>query len=372
MPAPLDPNAPPPTLIFTKFDGIKNTIGAERLTPQELERAINVDLDDAGQLRRRRGYRKVDTNPHHSLFTADDGAVYGVRAGVLGRIYPDYSFAALESRHVDPLWYTQIGPDIYYSSRSRSGIITQGVTDTISAWGSLTDLWLSPVVNPTATLPAIGGTYLGAPKLSTCHAYWNGRIYLGSGREVWATELYRYKFRDKTRNYWTFEADITMIGAVTDGLYVGTEEGVWFVGGPSYDTRKRQRVMDSGVVPGSLAYVPAELANPPQIPLSADTEAKVSILFLTSQGYCGGQDSGVCYNFTENKVVFPRATRAAAMFRRQDGVNQYIAVTENGGTPSANTRLGDYVDAEIRRGGASWPESEETVRLGDRVEATIV
>ena len=159
-----------------------------------------------------------------------------------------------------------------------------------------------------------------------------------------------YNYVDRTKNFWNFEATITMIGAVTDGLYIGTTEGVWFVSGP-FAEAKRVRVMDSGVLPGSMVYVPSELANPPQIGLDVDTPVKVAIMFMTHAGICGGQDSGVCYNFTESKVVFPTAFASTAMFRQQDGMHQYVVVNDSGGTPAANSRIGDYVSATIVRRG---------------------
>ena len=197
----------------------------------------------------------------------------------------------------------------------------------------------------------IRGRILGPPPQATFLAYFNGRIYLAQGRQVWATELYLYKYVDRTKNYWTFEANVTGIAAVTDGIYVGTEEGVWFVSG-SYAEAKRVRVMDTGCIPGSMLEIPGELANPPQVGLNEDTPVKVSIGFMTQAGYCGGQDGGLCYNYTETKYIFPGITSAAALFRRQDGVNQYIATANSDGTPTANARIGDHLDATLIRGGA--------------------
>lgn len=350
-------------IVLQKFVGLKNVVTAERLGPDELEAAINIDLDDVGQIHRRRGRTKVASGNFSSLFTSADGVVFGVKDGSLGRINPNFSFAPLAAGFpADPLAYVQVGPKIYFSSRTRAGIIDRD-GDVVTAWGSSTDLWFSPVVNPTATLPAIRGRLLGAPPLATSLAYFNGRIYLAHGRQVWATELYLYNFVDKTKNFWTFEADVTMLGSVTDGVYVGTTEGVWFVSG-AYGDAKRVRVMDSGAIPGSMAYVPGELANPPQIGLDQATGTKVALLFLTSEGYCGGQDGGVCYNYTENKFVFPDAVTAAGAFRRQSGVNQYLVTTNSGGSPSANSRIGDYVDAELIRGGA-WNTVCDRVKISD-------
>lgn len=380
-----------------KFLGLRNTKTLERLAPGELEYATNIDLDDIGQVHRRRGKTKVATGKFSSLFTSDEGNMFAVKDGVLGIVNPDYSFVSLKdgmSQNWDPLAYIQVGKtNVYFSGRSTAGIIDQDalsvrpwmgpnlggtpVTDPPTRSIPSPDYWYSPVVNPTVTLPPIHGKILGPPPLATTLAYYNGRIYLGNKNIVWYTELFNYLYVDKTRNFWQFEADVTMIGSVTDGIYVGTKEGLWFISTPKWFGRaksneaKRIRVLDSGVIPGSMVYIPTELSNPTQVPLENQQPVKTSILFLTNNGYCGGQDSGVCYNFTESSFIFPDAESAAAIYRRQDGMNQYLAVTNSRGTPSTNARFGDHLDVELRRAG-TWRENTDTLVFSDSFEATIV
>jgi hypothetical protein len=370
------PEAAPDSIAFNAFEGLKNLVTRERLKPSELEFAKNIDLDDVGQAHRRRGYKKVATGDFHSLYTADDERVYGVKDGQLGIILPNYSFQAIHAVSVPPpeagrvaLSYAQIGDRIYYSCATDSGVIDAS-TDTWAPWGDPKDIFLSPVVNPTATLGQVRGRLLGKPPLATAIAYWNGRIYMAEGRALWATELYLYNYVDKTKNYLLFEDDITGIGVVTDGIYVGTAGGLWFLSGV-FSAMKRERVMDSPVIPGSMIQMPSELANPPQIPGSQDTPARVSVLFMTDAGFCTGQDGGTTFNLSETKFEFPDAQRVAALYRRQDGVNQYIAVAENGGSPANNTRIGDYVDAEIIKAD-SRREVGSVGYFGDTLVADIV
>lgn len=374
MPPPPNPNAPPEAITFGKFTGLRNTVTAERLSPSELASAVNIDLDDAGQARRRRGYTLKLSGDIHSLFGANDGSIYGVRNNNLVIINPDYSTEVLKvglnsdpSAGLDPLCWAQVGDTIYYSSRSDSGQIKNGA---VLPWGAqdAAGEWFSPVLNPTANLPAIRGKLLAAPPMASCMTYFNGRLYLAQGRTLWATELFSYNFVDKTRGFRMFEGEITLLGTVGDGIYVGTDEGLWFMTG-SWGEMKRSRIMDSAVIPGSMVDIPAELANPPQVPADADTPMKISISFLTTTGFCVAQDGGQAYNLTEDKVVFPDAVRSAALYRRQDGINQYIAVTDSGGTPTASTRIGDYVDAELIRGGR-WSPARDGVVIGDRLTPT--
>lgn len=376
MPQPsVDPNAEPDPIVFDGWTGLKNTVKPERLGPKELSRAVNIDLDDVGQPHRRRGYTLKLAGDCHSLFTSDGGTVYGVKSNVLGIFNPNYSFTALKSGlnsdprgGLAPLAYVQVGPTIYYSSAQDNGVIdTIGLA--VSTWGPSQDIFLSPVLNPTANLPAIRGRLLGKPPLATALTYYNGRIYLAQGRTLWATEMFAYNLVDKTKNFMMFEHDITMLGTVADGIYVGTTAGVWFVDGTiSGGGMKRRPVMDTGVIPGSMASVPKELANPPQV----GNDVNVSICFMTDAGFCIADDGGTAYNLTEDKYFFPGAQRAAAMFRRQDGYNTYVAVLDSEGTPVQNAAFGDYLDATIIRGGTAWNGVSDGVNIGDSFDVVVI
>jgi len=348
MADPIDPQIPGDSVTFANWEGLRNTVSRERLKPTELERAVNIDIDDASQIRRRRGCTKVADGDYHSLFSNQSGRMYVVKDGTLGLVYPDYSFEPLLPG-VGPeyLDYVQVGGDVYFSSLTASGII--GIDNIVSQWGAVVapNQWLSPVVRPTETLPPTRGKFISAPPMATALTYWNGRIYLAHGNTVWATELYLYRYVDKTKNFLQFESPITMLATVTDGLYVGTEDAVWFLSGP-FNEMKRIPIMSYGVMPRSSIEVPAELIKP-QINQDPQSPIRNAVLFLTKTGLCAGFDGGIIYNLTQADVLFPDAVSAAPMFRRQDGVNSYVVVTNSGGTPTANTRIGDYVDAEIRR-----------------------
>lgn len=97
-------------------------------------------------------------------------------------------------------------------------------------------------------------------------------------------------------------------------------------------------------MPGSLLSVPEELLG-----LENSASSKNAVLFMTDSGLFAGLDGGICYNLTQNRVLFPDAASVAAMFRRQDGINQYVGVLDSQGSPASAARIGDYVDVEIRR-----------------------
>jgi hypothetical protein len=339
-PQPIDPTQD--SVVLNQFTGLKNTVGSERLAPNELEKALNIDIDDAGQIRRRRGQTLVSSGNFHSVWTGRH-AVYGVKNGALGIINPNYTFVQLMAGAGDaPIAYLQLDDDVYFSSEDVSGIIRQN--GTISPWGSSTSegTWLSPVVNPTETLNPTGGKMLGKPPMATALAYLNGRIYLAHDKTVWATELYMYNYVDKTRNFLPFEAEVTAIGAVTDGLYVGTKDNIWFLSGPLMEMRRIP--VNGGIIAGSLVYIQPEF-----LPDDVAQGTRNAVLFVTPFGLFAGLDSGTVRSLTSAKFIFPDASSYASLFRRQDGVNQYIGVADSAGAPTSSARVGDYVDAEIRR-----------------------
>lgn len=381
--AQIDPNAQKPgePIVLSKFEGLKNTLQPERMGPADLQRARNVDLDDDGQLHRRRGVTLRVSGVAHSPFTTAQGVTFLVLNGELCVLRPNYARLSVvaivgsdPSKGLAPLSYVQVGTNLHYSGPADSGVVDL-TSFTRSAWGSGEDLWLSPVVNPTPTLPAIAGRLLGQPPNATSLAYYRGRIYLAEGNTLWATVPWLYNFVDKTKGYVQFESTITMLASVGDGLYVGTDEGVYFLAGDEFP-QKKGRVMDSGVIPGSMQYIPGELGNPPQIGLGVDTPVQVSIAFMSTAGFCVGQDGGQCSNLTETKFWFPAAQSAASLFRRRDGANHFVTVMQSGGDPSDEGAIGDYIDVTVIRASAGartqWVASDETPTLGDVISYVYV
>lgn len=338
---------PPESIILGRFSGIKNTTTPESLTGADFERATNVDLDDAGQARRRRGYTLKNGAAHHSLITIANKTLV-VRDGALGLLRPDYSFLSLMQVGPAPVAYTDVGDDIYFSADGGSGVIT--AANALLPWGATSGQgeWLSPVRTPTATLGAVAGQLLGDPLTATTLSTYNGRIYLGHDRTLWGTELYRYHYVDRTKNFMQFESAITLQMAMTDGIYVGTEGGLFFMQG-SLGSFQLQMVSSAAVIPGSGVWTTAERVHP-QARTGVVPVGRAAV-FMTSEGVIAGMDGGNCFNLTADRVEFPRAQTAATLLRHDQGATSLVATLDSGGSPGSGARMGDYVEAEIRRFG---------------------
>src|ERR1700677_3122469 len=166
-PPPPPPAAPPvdDSIVIREFSGLRNTISPERLSPKELARGRNIDIDDAEQIHRRRGQRLALIGNFASLFNTEGGSVYVVMNGQLGRLYPNYSFMPIVAGIApDPLSYVQIGPTLYFSSASNSGIINLRTLEP-GPWGEIggSGFWFSPVVHPTT--PPLAGPGTPSPNV---------------------------------------------------------------------------------------------------------------------------------------------------------------------------------------------------------------
>jgi hypothetical protein len=338
----------PESITLLQFSGINNRVRPERLSQTDLEAAVNIDLDDVGQASRRRGYTLKIAGDFHSVREQRNGQVFGVKDGLLGLIRQGFAFTSLGiTVGTAAVCYTQVNGETFFSSTIAQGVVMPD--ESVQSWGA-TDgqgVWLSPVIAPTETLGAIGGQLLGDPPPASVLETYNGRIYMAVGKVLWATEMFRYHYVDKTRNYMQFEHDIVMLKAMNDGLYVGTTGGLFFIKGRRLGEFQLDEIGDAPVLPGSDVWVPAELVHPQAA--NGPVPTGDAAVFMTAAGVCAGFDGGTVFNLTYAKAELPRAQSAAALFRQRDGVNTYVAVTDSGGTPTASVQFGDHVEAEIVR-----------------------
>jgi hypothetical protein len=335
----------PESIFVGQFTGLKNAVTPERLKPEELQHAFNVDLDNEGQARRREGFRGARRGDCHSLFSTPSGNSFVVSDGWLSRVTHGYHIIPITLGGARRLSYVEVDGILYYSSEAVSGKIMRDFTP--EPWGQIGGAaeWFSPVVNPTDTLPEINGKPLSPPPMGSHLTAINGRIYIADDKTLWATELYLYDYVDRTKGFVQFDSKITGLAYSGDGIYVGTETGVWFLRG-GLNNMERRIVVRSRHIPYSMVEVPGDYALVAGEPA---LQYRNAVMFMTEDGLIAGFNGGFCRNLTENEMIFPKALTASPMFRKRDGINQYVVTTKTGGSPSANARIGDYVDAEIVR-----------------------
>lgn len=405
-----------------KFSGIANTATPESMPAGALVTAVNVDIDDAGHLRRRRGTTLIDSGKYHSIFKTRDDTVFAVKNGDLCRL--NYALQPTVIRAgvgAERLHYVQLG-DRHYAKSSTTSVSflddgtvqdwgvphvpifavtpTQGVLPAGTYQVAVTYVRRSDGLEggvSTAitliTLAAVGGLIVsGIPVMSgySANVYVStpngeelylaatgvtspiavsdspqelgvplrtrgkypppgrgpitkhfGRILIADGSVLWATDAYQVEQVDMLTGYKMLEGRITLLASVTTGTFIGTEAGIFFLDG-SFESAKLIRL--------SINSAPDQV--PPKVDMATLQEGKdqdMGVLFLTDAGVCIGKSDGTIQNMTNKVFEFPKASEAALLYRRQDGLNQFVGVSSHPGTPVGSARFGDYVDAEIIR-----------------------
>ena len=146
-----------------EFKGLRNNVDAEGFDLGDLDAATNVDIDDAGDARMRRGYPAASVaGAAHSLWS-DGNTCLAVVSGVLSQIHPDLSTTPLLSGFSDaPVSYDSPPGSgrVYWSNGVLSGVVERGVS---RSWGLPVPPRLSAVASIGA-LPAgryqFAGSYL--------------------------------------------------------------------------------------------------------------------------------------------------------------------------------------------------------------------
>ena len=153
--------------------------------------------------------------------------------------------------------------------------------------------------------------------------YYRGVVYVGAFDTVWYSEPFRYELCDLSRNFIPFSNDLTLIGAVDDGIYFGTDDEIFFAEGEGPKKFKISKVADYGAIFGTAQ----------KLTRSNDrgTEEKF-ILFASARGICQGNNGGKLINSTEDTYLYEPAYSGAGFIRRDRGIRQFI-VTLRGNDP---------------------------------------
>jgi len=120
-------------MVIDKFLGLNNTVSSERMSPGDLEEAINVYLDDTGRLARRSGVTQVSAVATHSLWSSGNICLF-VQGTDLKRMYIDGSITTLRSdMSGNRVSYQMLLGTVYYSDGVVTGEYSDGFNRT--KWG---------------------------------------------------------------------------------------------------------------------------------------------------------------------------------------------------------------------------------------------
>lgn len=374
--------------------------------------AVNVDFDDSGKARRRKGFtRSLAMAGAHSLWASATGAFFVVNNvlyefdGVVARVLG--SVAAGAHR----LAYEEVNSDVYFVCPSARGMLR---ANTLTPWGVevpttpptfavstgnldvgdysaamtyvLADgresgasvlasisldaaggfavtsmpvpvaaevtkkrlylstaggdvLYLALEVSPSAQFAAVSSppsgpelrtAYLSPPPLGHAVAHYGASLFIADGKTVWYTEPHAYDHVDRRKNFYQFGADVSVLAAVKDGLYVCADR-TYFIPGAGGKDAQQLEVLDFGAFAGTAQRVPN----------AAD------MIWMTARGPVVAKSGGSVEVLSADGLSPGEMENTASLIRESDGLRQFITV----GTTSEGSSLqaSSYAEAEVVR-----------------------
>ena len=264
-----------------------------------LSECQNVDIDDQLMAHRRDGYPATPSlsgTEIHSLW-ADSETCLFVQSGDLKSL--DAAFGASTVRagvgHAR-MNYVRPANKIFLTNNNIIGYVE--------------DLVYSDFAAPSET-------YKSIMKPGHLIEWFNGRLYVARGGDVWFSDAVYPGSTDERKNFKQLGGYISMMRAVKDGIYVSNGKETYFM---------------AGLDPGEAALVkvatyPAILGSDVQIDgerLGLRDISGRAVLWMTSQGICAGLDGGQFINLTQNFYRPTSLNESRAMIRLVGNFYQYV------------------------------------------------
>ena len=284
--------------IYKRTEGLNNVAAPIRLPFNadtgivDLTEAYNVDIDRSGRLSRVKGITATGrTEDSNSIFCEGGECLY-ISGTALYRLNADYSRTGIRSSLTanKKMYYAQVGNRIYYSNGAERGYVVDGVSYT----------WAASTYYGPATFKIFSD-----PPYGTILCLHGSRIYMVVDDVLWYSEPFAYGWFDMARNFIPFSSKIRMVRSVKDGMYVGDDTGVTYLGGMSPKEFTFSRVSDSVPIEGTDVSISG-------LEIRDDAVYAKVVIWTAQDGICLGLPGGEVKNLTKNKVTYPSSQLGSA------------------------------------------------------------
>lgn len=162
--------------------------------------------------------------------------------------------------------------------------------------------------------------FLEPMPVGTVTAFWRGRVLVASGSVLWASRAHQYELCDKRRDFKQFSSPITLIQPVDDGVFVGTETELAFLGGTEFDKLRYEQKAAGRVVLGSGVSAKAE-----QLDGYENSGRGTAMICIADGGIVFGFSGGIVKRVTEGRYR-TNVTEVRAALLTHNGYPQYVAI----------------------------------------------
>lgn len=270
-----------------------------------LSTAVNIVMTDVGKVKSRDGFKLKKVGSYHSYYKYLALQLVASGSSLL-RLDLDYDTSTVTTvtagQRID---YTGVNELVYFVNEREIGIVDQDGTFGFWEVGD----YYGPVTNKTFSSPPIGHLV----------EYYNGRMYVAKDNYMFHSEPFNYGAFDYARGYTPFPSRLRLMRAISGGMFVGTEDVIYFLRGEGPKDFTQEIVSRDPALIGGYSR---NKINGRYI-LDGKTIFGECIVIVTTKGICiGGHTStgfftstaGVLTTITEDRVGIFDYLEASVLF----------------------------------------------------------
>jgi len=273
--------------IFKGTTGLNTVDDPVRIEPTDLQSAVNITIERSGRVRTRNGLTELQTGAYHSLFCAGKDC-FVISGDSLYQVATDGSLTGIRSGLADRrMDFTQVGDLTYYVNGIDKGYVKAGVS---YVWSK-----------GTYTGPESTRFFTGPPDGDHIESL-AGRMFVSKDNVLWFSELFNFDLFDQAQGFVQYQTKVLFIQAVRTGLYVSTENSIYFLA-------FQNGVLMSRMV---LPYPGIEWTNTKTDLTPADVGIESSgalAAWASREGAVIGTGDGVAININRKKIIYPESAK---------------------------------------------------------------
>lgn len=159
---------------------------------------------------------------------------------------------------------------------------------------------------------------------------YRGIVYAAVGNIVWHSEPFNYGLYKPAKNYMPMPAEVTVMGATQNGLYIISDSTRYFAG-----TGPADFVAQEAAPYGAAKYSAVSMKD------------GLSVVWRSQRGISRGDDGGgTIVNLQEDRVYPEQVTQGTTLIREQDSLKQIVSVGFSAPYPSGLV-ASDYWEADV-------------------------
>ena len=165
-----------------------------------------------------------------------------------------------------------------------------------------------------------------------------GRLYIANGSTLYFSNALRPHLYNPAHNLIPFSGNISFVEAVTDGMYVGDERGVWFLDGTDPTQFKMRLVSTCRAVRGSSIKIPPEHLPEKKVPATNPVA-----LWLSTSGYTVGMDGGATVELQPERIKVPAGLTGRTVYLFRKGMKQVVTPVNSTSTVAFGTAVDSVI-----------------------------